>query len=456
MSKITLSDVASGYNLSAIKDNFDKIEDELNNKVLYRNNPPGEPNSLATDVDANGRRIFNLPAPLSASEPARLVDLNNSIIAATNAQQYATEALGYKNDAEAAAATAISSAATAEAAKDVAVVSEANALAYSEDAYDNSRLTVGVVTTGAPGSPAAVTIDGLPGTQVIDFTIPEGLQGIQGIQGTQGIQGDEGRGIVSVVRTSGTGGPGTTDTYTITYNDATTSTFDVYNGADGTGSGDVSGPASSVDDRIATFDGLTGKIIQDGGQTIAEVIAAAVASVTPSGLVLLDTKTASNSATLDFISSIDSTYDQYVFEITALVPASSSQIRFITSANNGSSWDNAASNYADTIIYNTTAGTSASTGTTGAANARLCFNSVDNTSSQGGMNARLVLKNPASTTQRKSMSFQSDFPTNTTTGYAFETGQATRLATAVINGVRFYASTGNLSTGVIRMYGVKK
>lgn len=40
------------------------------------------------------------------------------------------------------------------------------------------------------------------------------------------------------------------------------------------GTGDVVGPASSVDDRIATFDGTTGKLLQDGGQTIAQVIAA--------------------------------------------------------------------------------------------------------------------------------------------------------------------------------------
>jgi len=37
------------------------------------------------------------------------------------------------------------------------------------------------------------------------------------------------------------------------------------------GTGDVVGPASAVDDRIATFDGTTGKLIQDGGATIAEV-----------------------------------------------------------------------------------------------------------------------------------------------------------------------------------------
>jgi hypothetical protein len=44
------------------------------------------------------------------------------------------------------------------------------------------------------------------------------------------------------------------------------------------GGGDVSGPASAVDDRIATFDGTTGKLLQDGGATIVEAIASAVAA----------------------------------------------------------------------------------------------------------------------------------------------------------------------------------
>lgn len=40
------------------------------------------------------------------------------------------------------------------------------------------------------------------------------------------------------------------------------------------GTGDVVGPASSVDDRICTFDGITGKLIQDSGTTIADLLAA--------------------------------------------------------------------------------------------------------------------------------------------------------------------------------------
>jgi hypothetical protein len=55
--------------------------------------------------------------------------------------------------------------------------------------------------------------------------------------------GEDGRGIVSIVRTAGTGLAGSTDTYTITFTDNTTTTFTVVNGrngVDGSGSGDMS------------------------------------------------------------------------------------------------------------------------------------------------------------------------------------------------------------------------
>lgn len=51
-------------------------------------------------------------------------------------------------------------------------------------------------------------------------------------------------------------------------------------GATGSGAGDVAGPASAVADRIAVYNGPTGKVIKDGGKTIAEIVAAAPA---PSG-----------------------------------------------------------------------------------------------------------------------------------------------------------------------------
>jgi len=80
MSKINLSGIVSGFNLSKINDNFTKIADALNNKVLYRDNPVGENNSVNTDIDMNNRRIYNLPTPVLDSEPTRLQDIKNIIL----------------------------------------------------------------------------------------------------------------------------------------------------------------------------------------------------------------------------------------------------------------------------------------------------------------------------------------------------------------------------------------
>lgn len=53
----------------------------------------------------------------------------------------------------------------------------------------------------------------------------------------------------------------------------------------GSGTGDVTGPLSAVDDRIATFDGPTGKLIKDGGRTIAELKYPTVQSVSSAATV---------------------------------------------------------------------------------------------------------------------------------------------------------------------------
>jgi hypothetical protein len=79
MTKLVLDTVNSGINISTINENFQKIEDEFQNKILYRDNPIGEPNALVTDIDTNGKRIYNLPVPLLSSEAARLQDVQNAI-----------------------------------------------------------------------------------------------------------------------------------------------------------------------------------------------------------------------------------------------------------------------------------------------------------------------------------------------------------------------------------------
>jgi hypothetical protein len=74
MDKITLSDIMSGYSLTKINDNFSKIEDIINNNVLGN---AGD--VFQGDFDANGKRIYNLPAPGNDNEAARLKDVRNAI-----------------------------------------------------------------------------------------------------------------------------------------------------------------------------------------------------------------------------------------------------------------------------------------------------------------------------------------------------------------------------------------
>jgi hypothetical protein len=64
--------------------------------------------------------------------------------------------------------------------------------------------------------------------------------------------------------------------------DVQTTTQDIANLAVA-GSGDVTGPASAVDDRIVTFDGATGKLIQDSGVGIA-ALTGAIADLVAAGI----------------------------------------------------------------------------------------------------------------------------------------------------------------------------
>ena len=60
MAKISINDIASGYaSTTALNVSFNQIEDQFNNKVLYRDNPTGEPNQMLNDLDMNNNDILN-------------------------------------------------------------------------------------------------------------------------------------------------------------------------------------------------------------------------------------------------------------------------------------------------------------------------------------------------------------------------------------------------------------
>lgn len=58
--KLNLPKVNQANSLTTINDNFSKVVKEFQDKVLYRDNPNGQPNALKNDLDANGKNIYNV------------------------------------------------------------------------------------------------------------------------------------------------------------------------------------------------------------------------------------------------------------------------------------------------------------------------------------------------------------------------------------------------------------
>ena len=85
-------------------------------------------------------------------------------------------------------------------------------------------------TTLPAGSPASVEKRLAEGHVKLVFGLPTGKTGARGPAGSS---------IEKIERTAGTGAAGTVDTYTITLTDGSTHDFQVRNGADGEGAGDM-------------------------------------------------------------------------------------------------------------------------------------------------------------------------------------------------------------------------
>ena len=193
---------------------------------------------------------------------------------------------------------------------------------------DNATADAGSTTTLAAGESATVSNVGTTSDAVFDFGIPQGIQGEDGAKITsvafsgnnivftldddstvtltdakldlKGEQGDVGAKITGasfvgddmvftlddsstvtlsnakVTLKGATGAAGTitsiiktdttglVDTYTVTYNDDTTTTFTVTNGADGDGSGDTMSPATNTDSYLPQWDGANSKTLKNG------------------------------------------------------------------------------------------------------------------------------------------------------------------------------------------------
>lgn len=162
-------------------------------------------------------------------------------------EDYVTDAQKAAEAAQEALKNAGAAAADAQSARDAAQTAQAGAEKAQKAVED---LEVSVDTLPA-GTPASVEKTDREGHILLKLGIPQGIQGKTG---------DPGSSIRKIERTDGTGAAGTVDTYTVTLTDGSTTTFQVRNGADGQGAGDmrlaVYDPRGMARDVFAYADGL--------------------------------------------------------------------------------------------------------------------------------------------------------------------------------------------------------
>lgn len=206
------------------------------------------------------------------------------------------------------------------------------------------------------------------------------------------------------------------------------------------GSGGTKGLAPAP----AAGDAAAGKFLKADGTWVA-----------PSGgggLVLLNTQTVTNAASLDFTSVITSTYDEYLIEILNLIPLTNTADPWVrVSTDNGSTFE--VTNYAWIKDLNSTTANVGSFGN--ASDSKISFGVDLDSSSISRCNGSFKLFNPLSASFEKSIRgnavmFQQSTGLRIQSDFSGWWTQAT-----AINALRIMMSTGNI-TVTARIYGITK
>ena len=166
--------------------------------------------------------------------------------------------------------------------------------------------------------------------------------------------------------------------------------------------------------------------------------------------VLLSTQTASASTSIDFTSGIDGTYNKYCIGIDGLIPASNSELYMRVSKSGV--FQTGASDYAYVTAGNRTDGTVLNNSSAGAAFMRL---NVDghSASSTHGSQYFIYFTNPEETSSDKFFEW-SGIVGRPTTGLTPVRGSGGYISTGAIDGIRFLMSTGNITSGTFKLYGI--
>jgi hypothetical protein len=181
------------------------------------------------------------------------------------------------------------------------------------------------------------------------------------------------------------------------------------------------------------------------------------AALTDGNLTLLTTATASSSATVDFTSNINSTYDSYLFKFYDIHPATDQASFQVNFRDGGSSYD-ATKTTTNFRAYHNEAGSDTSLGYFGdedlaqSTAVQIIGRTVGNDNDQSCAGT-LTLYAPSNTTFVKHFLIRSSVTEHGDYYVDYHIAGYCNV-TAAIDGVQFSFSTGNIDSGTIKMYGV--
>ncbi len=175
-----------------------------------------------------------------------------------------------------------------------------------------------------------------------------------------------------------------------------------------------------------------------------------------SSVDFLESQTASASSSVDFTSAWDdSTYLYYIFTYTNVSPVTDGvELRWRVSVNGGSSY--LSSNYRWVFLrLSSSSGSDSISENDSDSKVKMCTN-LGNAAGEGLSGKALFFPslNPGS---QRGAPFLHDNTYVRKTGILFRNfGGAMNKTSSAVNGIRFFMSSGNISSGVFKMYGVSK
>jgi hypothetical protein len=185
-------------------------------------------------------------------------------------------------------------------------------------------------------------------------------------------------------------------------------------------------------------------------------ITALPTAVSGGALNLISTQTASSSSTISFTSGIDSTYKEYIFKFINIHPSTGSHLTFQGSTDSGSNYNTTiTSSFFQAEVSesgsNDALGYQASSDQAQGTSFQRLFSSVSTTSDDSG-SGTLHLFEPSSTSFVKHFISTSNNVASAYSQNSFAAGYFN--TTSAINAIQFKMSSGNIDSGVIKLYGV--